>query len=199
MESSTSLADLTTTSSIPPVWSIKTNLSQRGLWIFIVVAIITIIIVICIARDGIVKSGNSSMHSFYESLNMYSWGRNTIIWSIIMVVGILLFGWATYTAYVSIEDNSRRNMVIAGFLISMLLIIAMFAIFFRKNSNGQYNNNGFISAAWIATFAMIVGFLTLWPMWSNNAAKVGMIPYIIWILATTILFWNIARENPGDV
>lgn len=181
-------ADSQSTPDACKTWSLKDQLSQKGLWVFIIVAIVVLVVVMYIAGG---KDGNA----WFKSLDMPEWGKNTTVWAVIMGIGVLLFAWAAFSAYTTVKDQNKRNMILAGFGLSMLALIALFAVFYRKDSNGDYNYTGFKVSGWIAVFAAILGFAMLWPMWECRTACGAMVPYLIWISAMAYLVMTISKKN----
>ncbi len=179
-------------------WSLKDQLTQRGLWIFIIVAVVVLVVIMYISKSGMKKDDEGQ--SWWDTLSMYSWGKSTSLWGVIMVLGVLLFAWAAFTAYNTVVDKNKRNMIIGGFGLSMLALVAMFSVFFRKDADGNNSTSGFSTASWVAIFAAVVGFGALYPMWSVPAARIAMVPYLVWIVAVVILLWDMdrRRENKSD-
>ena len=146
-----------------------------------------------IAKDG-VKTG------WWDSLSKLSWGNSTTIWGILMVVGVLLFAWAAFTAWKTCTNDMHRTLIIGGFGLSMISLIAVFALVFRRQSTGERDVRDFTtknlgSAAWVAVLAAVIGFALLYPMWQNQAARIAMIPYLVFIVALVILLWDMKGKN----
>ena len=170
------------------LWSLKGQIRQQGLWMFIVIAIIVIAI-------SIYMFGGKDGHHWYKHLDMWDWGRNTTIWAVFMVVGIILFAWAAFTAYMNVADPKKKYMILVGFGLSMVAIVALFTVFFRKDCHGDYSYTGFDVSAWIATFAALLGVAMLWPMWGCKVACIAFIPYLVWIIVIAFLLMDIAKRN----
>ena len=73
--------------------------------------------------------------------------------------------------------------------------LPIFAVFFRKDCDGDYTTSGFSTAAWIAVLAAVLGFACLWPMWHSAAARLAMIPYLVWVVAVVVYVWDLAKCN----
>lgn len=198
----TTLADLSATSSAVPVatadmpvtacgaWSLRGQLCQKGLWIFVIVAVVVLVVLFYLAHHAV-----KGCDSWWSSLGGHQWGQSASLWAVLMTVGVLLFSWAAFTAYTTCPDQSKRNMIVGGFGLSMLALVALFAVFFRKDCDGNYSSSGFSTAAWIAVLAAVLGFACLWPMWHNGAARLAMIPYLVWIVAVVVYVWDLARRH----
>jgi tryptophan-rich sensory protein len=159
--------------------------SQKGLWLFILAAVVVIIILAWVCRGG---------RQFWCSLEKWSWGNNDWLWIILMVIGLILFAWAAFTAFVCLVDNlMKRNFVAACFGIVCILVIAWGFMFFRRDSNNCFCTTGIKTAGYIIIVAAVVALLCLYPMWGcGNAVLCAMIPFLVWVIVIAVLNNNIS-------
>lgn len=174
-------------------WSLKGQLCQRGLWIFIIVAVVVLVVLFYLCCDAF--RSEAGYDSWWKSLGGYSWGESAPLWVILMVVGVLLFAWAAFTAYTTCADQNKRNMIIGGFGLSMLSLVALFSVFFRKDADGNFSDSDFSTASWVAVLAAVLGFACLYPMWQCHAARLAMIPYLVWVVAVVIYVWDLTKKH----
>lgn len=166
-------------------FSISEQINDKSLWIFIVVAILVLIVILYIAKS---RSDNSSLWNVLENFN---WGVPGSIWSILMIVGIILFAWASFVAVKASISETNRYLIIGGFAISLLSLVALFSVLFSSNDgSAEDRSESHNRASWIAIFAAAVGFLVLYPMWTCSTARIAMIPYLVWITAIVVMIWN---------
>jgi tryptophan-rich sensory protein len=203
---SVSLADLSVDKDVPVLqgakvpsvvcspMSVNGHLSRKGFWMFMIVAVVVLVVLYMISRSAIHHNDDEGSSWWYR-LDGFGWGKSSTLWGVLLVVGVLLFAWASFLCYVSCTDVSRRNMILAGFGLSMLALIALFSVLFRKDDCGNNTTKGLVSASWIAVLVMILGFATLVPLWSMTVARVAMIPYLVWTVAAVVYLWDLRRHN----
>lgn len=181
-------------------WSLKGQLCKSSLWIFIVVAVVVLVVLAYIARDGISKNCDGQQ-SWWDQLAKYSWGESTTLWGLLLIVGVVLFAWAAWNAFQACEKGSTQAYaVVGGFALSMLSLVAMFSVFFGAEKSGN-KEEAFKRASWVAIFAAVLGFALLgYGMWKlpngapNHSARLAMVPYLIWITAAAIQVWYMADK-----
>lgn len=163
---------------------LKHQFSQKGLWAFIIAAIIVVIIVGWISRGA---------RPFWQSLEKWSWGNNDLIWMILFVVSILLFAWAAFTAFSCLAHNlMKRNWIAAGYGAILLLVIGWAWSFFRKDRDGVFCTEGMSSAKYIIILAAVVALGTLYPMYGcGNAVMMATVPLLVWLVIMALLNYNI--------
>jgi cation transport ATPase len=165
------------------------DLESKSLWLFMVVAIVVLFILYYLSIGTYGSTG------YWSQLQMWSWGQNPTLLGFLLVIAVLIFTWGCWNAYVHIENKGKKNMIIAGFGLSMILLIVWFALFFTK-SGTALTTKGFNSASYAALFASLVALLTLYVVWNGGmVARVSVIIYTVYIIILTILFFNIARNN----
>jgi len=153
--------------------NMKEQFGRPELWVYIVIAIILIIVLLYVAND---------YKCVFEDLKMCSWSCNYIVGALIMVVGLLIFAYASFVGQVGSADHVCRYMIVALFgAVSVLLVIA-FTLFFR---NGDYTGAFYVSmvilffaalhmyfcwkagrgAGWLSLVFVIVSILFVWFTW----------------------------------
>jgi tryptophan-rich sensory protein len=172
-----------------------TSYGNFHMWSFIIISIIVIAVVGWIVRLGL-KKGPDGEQSWWDSLDKYDWGSSTALWGGLFVVSIVLFGWAGASTVSKMDENDNKRWgVIAGFVISMAIIVTMFSVLFSaKDKNEAGVQTAFKSAAWMAVFAAVLGFALLYPIWDNGQARVAMVPYLIWVTAAAALLWDMKNR-----
>jgi tryptophan-rich sensory protein len=179
-------------------WSLKDQLKEGSLWIYILIAIVVVVLIIYIVKDGMDKNGGDT--SWWDQLAKYDWGSSTTLWGLLMVVGVVLFAWAACKTCLSFpKGDTRCYYVMGGFAVSMLAIVAMFSVMFSAQKDQDNTGAIFRRSSYIALFAAAIGFLTLIPMWKHRNARVAMIPYLVWVSAITILVWKMADETDDSL
>jgi tryptophan-rich sensory protein len=174
-------------------WSPGDQLRDGSLWIYIVVAIVVLVLIMCICRSGLDKKGGDT--SWWDRLSKYDWGESTTLWGLLMIVGVILFAWAISRACLSFpKGDSRCYIVVGGFAVSMIAIVAVFSVMFSAEKDVDNTGKIFNNAKYIALFASAIGFITLTQMWNSRNARVAMVPYLVWISALTVFIWKMASE-----
>ena len=164
------------------------QMCQKGTWVFMVIGIIAIIIVAWIAWNG---------RCFWNSLEKWCWGDNELVWMVVLAISILLLAWGCSVAYTSMQHANKRNMVMGGFVLLMILVVLWAILFFRKDGC-EYTTCGIRPATWVAVVAAIVALLMLYPLWSSKGgARLAALPFIIVIIALAALTNNIACNLEG--
>ena len=177
-------------------------LEDKLLWVFMIVAIIVLIVLFLLSREGMkrykTKGKDCKGKSWYESLHMYRWGKSTAVWAVVLVVGVLLFAWAAYVAYVGSNDQNTKNMIITLLGLVMIGLIALFAVFFSKVKCAKDSTSTFSTSLWLA---ILVGVLTLgflYSVWGNMWARLALIPFMVYIIMMIILLADLAKYYKRD-
>jgi tryptophan-rich sensory protein len=172
--------------------TLKGQLCNKGLWVYIIVAIIVLVVCMYITRSGMKKDENGE--SWWDKLAKNDWGVSGSFWGILLVVGVILFAWASFTALQTPGlSDQKRYLIIGGFGVSMLSLVAMFSVLFSAEKN-KNEPEAFSRASWMAIFAAVIGFALLYPMWGCNTARVAMIPYLVWVTAMAVMVWRMSTH-----
>jgi tryptophan-rich sensory protein len=174
--------------------TLRGQLCQRGLWVFIIIAIIVLVVLFYLARPAFCCDDGES---WWQELRGCSWGKSPALWAVLITLAVLLFAWGAFVAYSTTFHPMRRNMILAGFVLSMLVLIALFSIFF-KVEDGCCTTKGFPTALWLAILAVVLAFACLYPMWHNSVARLAMIPYLVLVIALAVYIWDLKARHCCD-
>jgi tryptophan-rich sensory protein len=146
---------------------------------FVIVAIIVLIIVILIA---------TSANEWYNDLKKHPWGNNSIWFSIILSIVVLLMAGATYYAYNMTSDEFVRNAILFSFTGAMIFLIIMFVVFFVEKN---------LSLAFYLSLVFIfIAFIQMTLIFqANMTAGYCTLPYFIGTILLTVIVWNIWQSN----
>jgi tryptophan-rich sensory protein len=175
-----------TAASVQPVssrgmsaYNMKEQLGRPELWLYIVIAIILIVVLLYVAND---------YKCVFEDLKMCSWTSNYIVGAIIMVVGVLLLAYASFTAQVNSGDQHCRYAVISLFGAICVLLVIAFTLFFR---NGDFSGAFYV--------ALVILFLAVLHMYFSWKAKHGAGWVSLVFVIVSVLFvwftWDVTSQN----
>lgn len=146
---------------------------------FIIVAIVVLIILILLGTSG---------NEWYNDLKKHPWGNNSIVFSIILCIVVLLMAGASYYAYNVTSDEFVRNAILFSFTGSMIFLVILFVVFFVEKN---------LSLAFYLSLVFIfIAFVQMTLIFqANMTAGYCTLPYFIGTILLTIIVWNIWQSN----
>lgn len=168
----------TTETSNDTMSQIKTAACSKNLWMFLLIAIIVLIICWFIAAPNIM---------WYDSLKNFSWGNNSLIFYIVLVLVVLVMAGGTYVAY-NMANASMQTTILMTFMAAMFLLIIWFTVFYQAQQLEQ--------SFYVGMIFLFVAFLQTYFVFQVSAkAGYAMLPYFIWMVLVVLMIYKIFASN----
>jgi len=159
--------------------NMKEQFGRPELWVYIVIAIILIVVLLYVAND---------YKCVFEDLKMCSWSSNYIVGAIVMVVGLLIFAYASFVGQVQSGDNTCRYMIVALFGAVCVLLVIAFTLFFR---NGDYTG-----AFYVAMVILLLAALHMYFCWRAKHGA-GWLSFVFVVVSVLFVWftWDVTSRN----
>ena len=156
----------------------KEQVSDKILWVYIIVAVIILIILFWIA---------GSASTYFNSLNKPTWTNAPAIWGTLMVIVVLILAYANFKAF-RVANAAYRNNIIVTVIIQAILLIAWFWVFYKTENP--------MNAFYIALVLLLVTLWQLFVLYRVDPAAGWMaLPFLVWLLLAIYVNWSISDTN----
>lgn len=159
--------------------NMREQMGRPELWVYIVITIIVIIVLLYVAND---------YKCVFEDLKMCSFSSNYIVGALILVVGLLIFAYASFVGQMHAPDHNCKSAIVFLFGAVCVLLVIAFTLFFR---NGDYSG-----AFYVALIVLFLASVHMYFCWKAKRGAAWM--SFVWVIVS-ILFvwftWDVTSQN----
>jgi tryptophan-rich sensory protein len=158
--------------------AIKEHLKGWPFWIFIIITIVVLVITIMLGK------GQSA---WYADLKKSSWAENIVVWAVLYGAVIIIMSWCSSFAY-CLADYNGKMYILSSFIISMILLIITFYVFFTAKN---------LDVAFYLTLILLaVSIFQTFVVWQCHAGSgIGMLPYVVFLIFAAGITYDISSKN----
>ena len=161
----TTAVSTTTTADVQTAYLMTLNdhVKMNGFWWFIIAAILVVIVFMFLfnQKKNCHKKKDGEKECESNDLEMMPWGKNNLLLTVFLVVGLALFAWCSFVAFASMDANQSR-MIALGFALSLLLLVGIFYMFSNQCGDAKVRKDSQMTAFYLSIVNLIVALVLLW-------------------------------------